>query len=266
MYVAGGTGAMLARLVIALTITLAAMGPHAAARAEASGDVVIAVTASAWPFMGHPDDSSRRGFNPDLARLLCQRMALSCRHETKPFAALIEGVESGTVDIGLGNMLKTPEREARMLFSIPAWRSTTSLIGRRGLASVAPEAVKLQYRVCAIPKTQQHAFVGRQQGPAANLIDTPAYTDMFAALRQDRCDLAVLPTAAALDFLTSGNGTEFDYFGPPLTGNGLSGTVHLVVSRQHPELLEALNRALAEIMRDGSYRQLISRYFPFDIL
>lgn len=255
---------MLARLVAVLIVGLTAMA--ASARADESRDVVIAVTASAWPFLGTAEDASRRGFNPDLARLLCQRMALPCRHETKPFAALIEGVEAGTIDIGLGNMLKTPDREARMLFSIPAWRSTTSFIGRRGLAQVAPDAVKLHYRVCSIPKTQQHIFIVNQQGPASNLVDTPAYTDMFAALRSDRCDLAVLPTAAALDFLVNGNGAEYDYFGPPLTAHGLSGTVHLVVSKTRPDLLEPLNRALTEIMRDGSYRQLISRYFPFDIL
>lgn len=257
---------MVGRLFAALLAVIAWATQASHARAEDNATVVVAVSASAWPFMAKPDNLARRGFNPELAQLLCQRMALPCRHEAKSFSELLDGLQNGSIDIALGNMLKTPEREATMLFSIPAWRSTSSLVGRRGLASVSPDQVRAHYRVCAIPKTQQHHFVAAQPGPAANLVAVGAYSEMFAALVAHRCDLALLPTAAALDFLTGDGVTDFDYFGPPLTGRGLSGTVHLVVSKNRPDLLEQVNRALLEIMRDGSYRQLISRYFPFDIL
>lgn len=249
--------------VLPLILSLfALLAPQA--RAE---DVIVGVTSTARPFVEQDADGTLvGGFNVELGRLLCQRMGRVCAIEAASFPHLLTAIEEGTFQVGIANLLKTPEREARMLFSAPIWRSTTSFVARAGTPSVEPARALARHRVCVVRKSQQEAFVAAQSGPAANLVPLASYGDLFAALTGRRCDIALIPTVNALTFLGSPAGAEFDYSGPPLTEPGLSGNVHIVVTKGRPELLQAIDAAIADIQRDGSYRRLIARHFPFDIL
>ena len=229
-------------------------------------EVSVAITSSARPFFYTDDQGNPAGFNPELAELLCQHMGRSCTLEPTTFPHLIAGIEQGAYQIGFGNMLKTPEREQKMLFSAPIWRSTTSFITAADAPVIVPEQVKAKAPVCAVHKSQQETFLANLEGPPENLVSLPGFAALFTALEQGRCAAALVPTANALDFLTSAAGQGFDYSGPPLQSPQLSGTVHIVVSKGHPELVEALNKAIAAITLDGSYRRLIAHHFPFDIL
>ena len=115
-------------------------------------------------------------------------------------------------------------------------------------------------------RSQQEAFIAEQPGPAGNLVPTASHAELFDKLTSGLCDAALLPTVHVLSFLASPAGSKYDYSGPPLPEPRLSGNVHIVVAKSRPELLEALNDAIVAINRDGSYRVLIARFFPFDIL
>lgn len=229
-------------------------------------DISVGITSSAKPFFFQDAKGEPDGFNVELAKLLCQRMKRSCLLEPTDFPKLVTGVVEGTYQIGFGNMLKTPEREETMLFSAPIWRSTSSFIAAADLAAIDPDHARAQQRICVVHKSQQETFLQAQPGPDDHIVSRPGFAALFQALRYKQCDAALVPTANALAFLTEEAGQGFDYSGPPLQRPGLAGTVHVVLTKGRPDYLEALDKAIAEIMRDGSYRHLIARYFPFDIL
>ncbi|MGE4282005.1 MAG: substrate-binding periplasmic protein, partial [Magnetospirillum sp.] len=206
------------------------------------------------------------GFNVELARLLCQRMGRPCSLEKTGFPQLLTRIEEGTFQIGFANLLKNAEREQKMLFSAPIWRSTSSFVSRAGSPVVDPAKARRNGRICVVHKSQQEAFIADQPGPQAHLVPTASHADLFDALTNGRCDAALLPTVHVLSFLASPAGSNYDYSGPPLQEPRLSGNVHIVVAKSRPELLDSLNAAIAAINRDGSYRALIARFFPFDIL
>ena len=250
---------MRALLSLCLFIGLAA----SSARAQ---DVVIGITGTAPPFVITDPSGRLDGFNVELARLLCQRMDRRCSLEPTTFPLLLSGIAEGTFQIGFGNTLKTAEREAKMLFSAPIWRSTSSFVGPAGMTAIDPAQARSQYRVCVISKSIQETFLAEQPGPADNIIAVSTFRDLFDTLMAGTCTIALLPTVSVLEFLGRDQGRKFDYAGPPLRDPRLSGSVHIVVTKGRPELLQALNAAIAAIQRDGSYRPLIARYFPFDIL
>jgi len=239
----------------------------AAFRPALAEEVTVGITSTAPPFVETSADGRLTGgFNVELARLLCLRMGRDCALEKAGFPQLLTRIEEGTFQIGFANLLKTPEREQKMLFSAPIWRSTSSFVGRAGAPAVDPAKVRQNARVCAVRKTIQEAFLAEQPGPQANLVPTSSHAELFVALTSGRCDAALMPTVHGLSFLASPEGTGYDYWGPPLQDPRLSGNVYIVVAKSRPELLKAVNDAFAEINRDGSYRALIARFFPFDIL
>lgn len=229
-------------------------------------DVIIGITGTAPPFVITDPNGRLDGFNVELAKLLCQRMDRRCSLEPTTFPLLLNGIEEGTFQIGIGNALKTAERETKMLFSAPIWRSTSSFVGPAGMIAVDPAKARSQYRVCVVRKSIQEVFLAEQPGPAGNIIAVSTFRDLFDTLIAGTCAVALLPTVNVLEFLSRDHGRKFDYAGPPLRDPRLSGSVHIVVTKGRPELLQALDTAIATIQRDGSYRPLIARYFPFDIL
>jgi ABC-type amino acid transport substrate-binding protein len=240
------------------------LGVSMAQAAEA--EVVIAVSGSSKPFAYENEQGQTEGFNFDLANLICGKLKKACRVEIMPFADVLAGVSEGKVSIAIANLLKTPEREKVMLFSKPIWRSTTSLIGPYDLPYAETAAVKGRFKICAIDKSRQWSYIDGLDGPKENLVAYPRITELFDALVDQKCTLAIMPTVSALQFLTSSRGRDFDYYSAPLTDPQLSGTVHIALSKQAPELVTEVDAVMEELQNDGSYRSLIFRYFPFDIL
>lgn len=236
-------------------------------RPALADEVTVGITSTAPPFVDvDADGRLTGGFNVDLARLLCQRMGHACSLEKASFPQLLTRVEEGTFQVGFANLLKTPEREQKMLFSVPIWRSTSSFVARAGTPAVDPVKARQGAPICVVRKTLQETFLAEQPGPAANVVPVSTHAELFQGLKAGLCDLALLPTVQGLSFLASPEGAGYDYCGPPLQAPNLSGNVHIVVTKGRPELLKQVNDAFAEINRDGTYRTLIARYFPFDIL
>lgn len=256
-------------------VVLSMVGKSAVAQQDASPrgalvqlqrDLVIGVTAASPPFASEDANGVLQGFNVDIAHILCQQIHEPCRIEALPFADVLKGVSDGSLTIGVSNVLRTPERQQKMLFSKPIWRSTSSFVGRRTLERLPVSSLREKYVLCAVSDTRQSAWLGQLSGPETHTREYTHRNTLQDALVEGACDLALLPTVNVLDFLNSARGGPFDYYGPPVEDPALSGDVHIVVTPSRPEVVEKVDAVMDAISRDGSYRALIYRYFPFDIL
>lgn len=248
--------------VLAVCLALAAPAGYAQ-------ELVVAITATAPSFSQRGADGELSGFNVDLVRAICARLGRTCRLEATPFPEIIPGVAAGRADLGVGNTLKTPERERQVAFTVPYWRSTSSFLGPRAAATgFRPEAALAEARVCVVRETRQAAHVVQLAGRDGHgrVMALPGNADVLAALRGGQCAYAFLPTMQALPFLQSVDGAAYAFLGTPESRDGLGGDVHMVVRPDQPELLRQINRALDELIRDGTHERLSRRHFPFSIL
>lgn len=234
--------------------------------ASAQPDLVIGVTAASPPFASEDANGVLQGFNVDIAHILCQQIHQPCRIEALPFADVLKGVSDGSLTIGVANVLRTPDREQKMLFSRPIWRSTSSFVGRRTLEQVPLSSLREKYVLCSVRDNRQSAWLAQLSGPKAHVREYTHRNTLQDALVEGACDLALLPTVNVLDFLNSERGGAFDYYGPPVDDPALSGHVHIIVTPSRPEVVNKVDAVMDAMSRDGSYRALIYRYFPFDIL
>lgn len=250
---------MVIRLLIGLAMTLLLLS--APARAE---ELVVGMPTTARPFTIIGPDGRLSGFNAELAEMLCRSLGATCRIEPAPFPQMLAGIAEGRFQLGIGNVLRTPEREKQMLFSRTIWRSTTSLIAASTQPLLPPAEAVRRHSVCVVQKTLQANWASTLA--AANVVPEAGFKAVFEGLLAGRCSLALMPTVNALEFLSSADGAGYDYYGPPLDEPALSGTVHIVLPLGRGALRDAVDEALERMMLDGSYRALVSRYFPFDIL
>lgn len=226
-------------------------------QAKAGKDAVrIVITGTAKPFSYVDGTGALVGFNVELMNAVCQFNSWVCSYEVARFPEVLPALEQNRADIGVGNFLYTPARAARALYSEPYWRSTTSFVGLK-TANDAPDALK-----CAIHKTQQAAFLERQEMQRRYYPDNDA---LIQALLAGECSYILLPTLQVLEFLQSEAGLAYGFYGTPLFDDGLGGDVHILVNAQQSARLEALNLALSELHRQGVYERIMLKYFPFSI-
>lgn len=207
------------------------------------------------------------GFNIEIIRQICTRIDRKCELREMVFRDVMPSVASGALDVGVANVLKTPERARQVLFSVPYWRSTSSFIGRTGRQLPDLTALLTEHKVCAIAAARQEMFLRSLPGAGdRSIVPQPGNQEAMQGLVDGACDFALIPTLLALPFLRSPEGAGFAFRGLPLSDYGLGGDVHMIVSPGKPDLLQEVNKALEGMIRDGAHERLTRRYFPFSIL
>lgn len=234
--------------------------------AARSAELVVAVTPTVVPFSYLDERRELTGFNVEFGRAICLKIGVTCRFEAMSFVQILSTVSASQADIGMGNALKTPEREKQVAFSVPYWRSTSSFFGVSGTTFKNPRDALDKYRTCAIHGSRQHAYLSQLGAKQSQLIASTNNQDTIDSVRKRLCPLAMAPTMQILTFLQSPEGKGFSFLGTPLTDQGLGGTVHLVVRPDKPELLGRVNQAIKDLILDGTHEKLTRRYFPFSIL
>ncbi|MBI1208258.1 MAG: transporter substrate-binding domain-containing protein [Azospirillum sp.] len=223
----------------------------------------VEVVDSAPPFSKRLPDGSYAGFNVDLAGALCRVLHAICTLSGQPFAAIIDHISAGQADIALANLLRTPEREALVLFSAPVWRSSTSLVGAKDAADLDLAEAVHSRRIGVRRGSRQFDVLSALD--AAKLVPVATTEAVWQVLRDGTAELGIAPTLYARHFVASPEGQGFKTMGDPITGNGLGGSVHIVFPPGRADLKAAIDQAIMALRQDGSYQALSQRYFSYDI-
>lgn len=211
------------------------------------------------------------GVTDELARETCRRINARCHYFYVPFAQILPGVEDKRFDLGFGNVLRTVEREQRVAFSDPIWRSSSRLVGLPDTAQAFAEQLGQPVRLDALRDARIATTAGsRQQDYLERIAEerklivlamaTPA--EAIDLLRDNRADFALLPIRAAYSIISRDNPPRFQFIGPAVAEGGLGDTTHVVMHKNNPALRLEVNRAMAEMRTDGTYQRIIRRHLP----
>jgi ABC-type amino acid transport substrate-binding protein len=264
---------MLVRLITLGLALLVAVGVQARELRVALG-AQDAIQLHSSVGMARPQPGGLSGFNEALAREICRRVAARCVISSMTFAEILPGVEAGQFDLGFGNYLRTPEREKRVAFSEPIWRSSSRLVAKPQVAQDLARRIKQEVtldtlrgvRVAAIEGTQQHVYLRRvAEEQALSVVPFKTMGESLAGLKQNRVDFSLLPMLSAFaQFATEAPGS-FEFVGPPVVDRGLGGTVHIAIPSQKEDVLLVVNQAILAMRADGTYQRIVRQFFPFSL-
>jgi ABC-type amino acid transport substrate-binding protein len=210
--------------------------------------------------------------NEALAREVCRRLAARCTLQSLPFPEIISGVIAENFQLGVGNVLRTPERETSLLFSQTLWRSSSRLVGtpqairqyRQGKDAEINLSALRNARVAVERGTQQHRYVSAL-APERQLVIVEAATieNTLQQLLDGHADFALMPMRSAYFLLAKQPANTVNFTGPALTEQGLGGTVHIILPKTATRLLAEVDIALDAMRADGTFQRIIRRYMPF---
>jgi polar amino acid transport system substrate-binding protein len=205
-----------------------------------------------------------KGLDIDIGNAVCTEMKVACEWSTHEWTGIIPALDSGKFDVMVASMAITKARMEKVLFSDPYYFNAMSFVARKGLnlTNATPEAFKglvigTQSGSVAVEALKQF-FPGNQ----VKLY--PRLGEAFLDMESGRLDLVLESKFAISDWMTKG-GDCCAFVGEEFLLDGTIGT-GMAFRKGDTALRDRVNAALATIIKNGTYKQIRSRYFDFDIM
>nr|WP_246423619.1 transporter substrate-binding domain-containing protein [Roseospira goensis] len=252
-------GAITMGVRAALPVTPAAAP---AATLPAARTLTVATVEGALPLSGTDAAGRLAGVHVEVARAVCDRLAVDCRFALTPPERLLDSLETGAVDMVAAELAQTPERTHRVRFAQPHARTASLLVGR---ADSWPETADrgfagLRGRVVAAASGSDQAAALRGLAPAeASLVLAERHDEVVAALRRGEADAALLPLAIALTAMDAPDAGRLIPLGAPRSDAGAGGPVALAMAAGDAALATAVDDALAALRNSGRLHALVGR-------
>lgn len=246
-------------------------GPYDEPAIEAPGEgepLVIGVAATREPF-SYVDGRGRvTGHDGELARRIGVALNRPVEFSNMRFAALIPALQSGKIDMIVTGMTATEERAKAVSFTDSYYDNAQVMLVRRASTEAGEtptEAVagrgKIRSnddlagsRVAAMLGSVQDVYV-RKNYPTAEVLQYNTASDLVVAVESARVDMGV----ADKDFLGEilAENDQLAMLDEPL----FSMNVGAGFNRDDPGLREAFDVFLARIRSDGTYDDMVDRWF-----
>lgn len=216
------------------------------------------------PFDYAGPDGNPAGLNVDLARLICDEIKVACTIQARPFATLLDALDTNQGDAVIASIAETTETRKRADFSDPYYRTPARFAARTdsAIGDVLPELVAGK-KIAVVAGTAHEAYL-KQMFTQAEIHSYPTTQAARAALKNKQVDL-LFGDGIALSFWL--NGTDSDGCcafrgGPFLDSRYFGEGVGIAVKPGNDVLRLAFNWALFQIWEKGSFTDLWLRYFP----
>lgn len=222
------------------------------------------VTSDDFPPFNFVDGSGLiTGFNVEVARAICTRLAIPCTVQIRPFPLLLDAVRENKADAIVAGVADTPALRLHLAYSVPYFREPARFV-RRWPALVEPSPRALSGKSVGVIAGSRYADFIRDFFPAAILRPVPNEADLFALLKNGEID-AVFTGAVGASFwlagpiahgccaFSGGAYTESAYF-----GDGMK----IAVAGDNMALKASIDGALRALDADGTLADLALRFFP----
>jgi polar amino acid transport system substrate-binding protein len=202
-------------------------------------------------------DGTRGGYEPDAAALVAAELGLPLEWVVLPWSQMIPAVQRGEAHgVWCGQGI-TAERQEQVDFTRPYAVFDESVLVRRGSGIKGQDDLRGQ-RVAAIAGSANmslaRTFTGAEIVPFDGGSDD-VFADMLAALRSEEVDAVVDDDVV---FVPLGQDPRYEQAFTVATRNRWA----VGVSKERPEVREAIDAALAAVIADGRLGEVWRRWMP----
>lgn len=220
-------------------------------------------TEGAYPPFNLIDASGQvGGFDVEIAKALCAKMQAECEVVTSDWDGIIPALNARKFDFLAASMSITEERKVAVDFTDPYYTNKLQFIAPKTATFTTDEA-SLKGKVIG---AQRATIAGSWlEDNLADVVDIKLYDtqeNAYLDLTSGRVDGVLADTFVNWEWLKSETGKDFEFKGEPVFDNDKIG---IAVRKGDDALREKLNVALQEIVKDGTYKQINDKYFPFSI-
>lgn len=216
--------------------------------------VLVMGTNATFPPYEYYDGDEIVGIDQEIAAAVAEKLGLELEIKDMDFGSIVTAVQTDKVDIGLAGMTVTEERLENVDFS-DSYATGVQVIIVPEDSDIA-SADDLEGKQIGVQEnTTGHIYCSDDYGED----HVTAYTagaNAIEALKIGKVDCVVIDNEPAKAFVAVNEGLKI------LETEYITEDYAAAVSKDNPELLEAVNGALAELKADGTLQEIIDKYIP----
>ena len=228
------------------------------------GKLIMVTNASFPPYEMTDDDNNVIGIDPDIAQVIADKLGLELVIDNIDFDAALLAVQEGRADVMLAGMSYSEERDLVMDFSDTYATGYQVIIVREGDTSIAGGNDDYML-VDAEGNVIEDVQIGVQRGTTGELYCQDAYgvdhvtsldngSVAVQALINGQVDCVVIDIGPAQEYVAANPGLEI------VEGAYTIEDYCVGVDEGNTALLEAVNKALNEMIEDGTVQEIMDQY------
>ncbi|WP_414442779.1 ABC transporter substrate-binding protein [Burkholderia sp. 22PA0106] len=251
---------------LALCAALALMAGSAFAKEWKT--VRIGVDASYPPFESVAQNGDIVGFDVDLTREICTRIAVRCKWVAQDLDGIIPALKARKFDIIVSSLTVTDKRREQIDFSDKLYDAPARMIAKAG-SPLRPSVASLKGKRVGVEQgsTQETYAKTYWETQGVTIVPYQNQDQVYTDLGTGRLDAALQDELQAdYGFLRTARGKGFAWAGPEVKDPKTIGDGTAIGLRKEDTDLKAkINAALAAMHQDGTYDRLSHQYFSFSV-
>ncbi len=206
------------------------------------------------------------GFEMDIAQEACQRMNAECTFVAAKWDELVPGLLDKKFDIVMASLEVNNERRRRLGMSRRYYLSPGAFIAAKGQPFDGPSTL-LRNKKIGVQKDTTHAdWLDKSFRRSAQIKRFATVADALAALTKDEVDAVFGDKVQLWLWSQKPEGNCCEVMGQDVKDTQTLGVgVSAGIRREDIKLRDAFNKALGEMIGDGTFKKLNAKYFPFSL-
>lgn len=236
-----------------------APAPVASAPAPAPAKVYVVGTDAAYaPFESQNEKGEIVGFDIDVVSAIAKKAGIEVKFVNTPWEGIFNALAQGDRDLVVSAVTITEERKGTMDFTAPYF-DAVQLIAVKENSKVAKFADLKKLKVGVQTGTTGDEAVTKLLGKTSTNIKRFESTPLaLKELESGGVDAVVADNGVVVHYVANNPGSKFKTVSDP---EFVPEQYGIAVKKGNTELLEKLNKGLADIKADGTYDQIYAKYF-----
>ena len=252
--------------LVAATIAVAAIFSAVAARADdleaikSAGEMKIAMSGQYPPFNFVNDKNEVVGFDASIGLEIAKRIGVEGKIVTTAWDGIIAGLLANKYDTIVGSMTITPEREKVVDFVGPYYHAGRAVFVGEG--STVQTLDELKGKTIGVTLGETHEKWAREQG-GWDVRTYKGLPELMLELKSGRVDAIVVDNIPVMVAVKETGDKIRKLDTPDIEGGAVA--IGIAIRKDNPELKAAMQKALDEMMADGTYEKISMEWIGSDI-
>jgi polar amino acid transport system substrate-binding protein len=256
----GASGLNRRRFLLFLLLLLALAAPATArplADITASGELRVGVNPNFPPMSSFGAEGQLQGFDVDVARQLANRLGVRLQLVPTEAASRVPFLVSGRIDLSLGALTITPERQAVIDFSVPLHSEAMGVITTSKLPVTRWQDLNRPDITLVNMRGNQSVTLLQKQLPKPQRLLVDGNADTIRAIAQGRADALVENVDFFLGFTKNYPDISWRVLPDPI----FTSWCGIGIARGNDSLRTAVDRELLALHKDGSIDALWRKHY-----
>jgi len=238
-----------------------------AGTAMAEGEKIVIGTEGAYPpFNNLESDGSLTGFDIDIAKALCEEMKAECTFVTQDWDGIIPALISKKFDAIIASMSITAERKEKVDFTNKYYNTPPAIAVPKDSPITEATEDALDGKTLGAQSATTHSNYAEAHMKKSELKLYPTSEEYKLDIVNGRIDGVVDDIVVLSEWLKTADGACCKLLGalpidPVINGEGAG----IAVRKGDDALREKFNAAIDAIRKNGKYKEINDKYFPFDV-